>query len=94
VLREGFPGWAALVSQTVQDDATELATLIKDDKLLTSLQMSRPHRLAAASKLVPFLSQQVVLRVLAITNPEGTDLNVALRMMLDYVARWSTSTID
>jgi hypothetical protein len=56
--------------------------------------MSRPHRLAAPAKLVPFLSQQAVLRALAITNPEGTDLNGALRMMLDYVARWSTSTID
>jgi hypothetical protein len=83
-----------LVSQTAQDAATELATLIKDDKLLTSRQMSRPHRLAAAANLVPFLSQQAVLRAFAITNPEGTDLKSALRMMIDYVARWSTSTID
>ena len=56
--------------------------------------MSRPHRLAAAAKLVPFLPQQAVLRAFTITNPEGTDLNGAMRMMLDYVARWSTSTID
>jgi len=81
VLREGFPGFVALVSQTSQDTATELATLIKDDKLLTSQQMSRPHWLASAEKLVPFLSQQAVLPALAITNPEVTDLNVALRMM-------------
>ena len=65
VLREGFPGWAALASQTAQDAATELAMLIKDDKLLTSSQILRPHWLAMAAKLVPFLSQQAVLLALA-----------------------------
>jgi hypothetical protein len=34
-----------------------------------------------------------MIPALAITNPEGTDLNGTLHMVLDHVAHWSTSTI-
>ena len=93
-LSEGATGWCDRADAIVEQAFKALQTHIGEDHLLTQAQLSRPHRLKAAATLIPFLPLTAVLDTLGIQQASTVDPDSALRLMLDYVCRWTKSTIS
>ena len=93
-LNEGVEGWAAAAENAVKEAFKTLHTAMDRDELLTLADIRRPHRMQAAAGLLPFISLTATRRTLGIPETSAIDTSSGLRLMFEYICRWSKSTIS
>ena len=93
-LNEGVEGWATAAESAVKEAFKTLHTAMDRDELLTLADIRRPHRIQAAAGLLPFISLTVTRRTLGIPETSAIDTSSGLRLMFEYICRWSKSTIS